>query len=240
MIKALRLTLTLLVLFFVSVSTALAGDYSTLNFIGFSKDGRYLAFEEYGTQDGSGFPYSSYFFIDTAKNAYAAPQVKARIESESASEASARSKAALLAAKNLKQFGIVQGNTGQHVVSHIINDLTLDETETIVRFAEEIGSAYQKGVYELTVKPLPVKNKACEPYELDTFMLHLTLANKDDETTKVLQKDTVLPESRGCVMSYRIQDVYLYKGTIAVFLNVFTPGFEGPDMRFITVTGSLK
>ena len=49
-----------------------AGDYAELNYIGVSKDGKHLAFEEYGTQDGSGYPYSNIYFIDVDKNVYAA------------------------------------------------------------------------------------------------------------------------------------------------------------------------
>jgi predicted secreted protein len=63
-----------------------AGDYANLNFVGFSKDGRYLAFEEYGVQDGSGFPYSSYYFVDVAKNSFAAPSINVRLDNEQATE----------------------------------------------------------------------------------------------------------------------------------------------------------
>ena len=43
---------------------ASAGDRAQFNPIGFSEDGRYFAFEEFGIQDGSGFPYSNTFIID--------------------------------------------------------------------------------------------------------------------------------------------------------------------------------
>jgi len=42
-----------------------AGDFADRALLGFSPDGRYFAFEEYGIQDGSGFPYSNIFLIDT-------------------------------------------------------------------------------------------------------------------------------------------------------------------------------
>jgi predicted secreted protein len=238
--RSLQFTLAVIIAIFAAAASATAGDYAHLNFIGFSKDGRYLAFEEYGVSDGSGFPYASIYFIDTAKNTYAAPPVTARIESETATEASVRSRVLVQADKKLKQFAIVKGNTGKHVVSHKINDLTLDETENIIRFAEEIDSNYRRGVHELALRSIPVSPKECEAYSIETVMLQLTLANKDDETSKVLQKDTSLPQSRGCVLSYRVQDVYLYKDFAAVFINVYTPGFEGQDMRFMAVTGAIR
>ena len=234
------------VLILAFATTACAGYFSKLSFIGFSNSGRYLAFEEYGTQDGSGFPFSTIYFIDTTKNVFAAPVTKVVVEDEMGLESTARARSAALAAKKLKQFGIVRGNTGNIVVSHQLTDLTFQgdvgaKAETSVKFAEEMWSMHQEGEYELVLNPIKVTTKDCEPYGYDIFMMELKLTDKmGDGKTKFLQKDTSLPASRGCVMSYRIQDVYLYKGTIAVFMSFNTPGFEGPDMRFMAATGKLK
>lgn len=219
-----------------------AGDYAALKVIGFSKDGRYLAFEEYGIQDGSGFPYSNIYFIDTEKNAYAAPSIAVRIDKETAAESAARNKSTLLAAKKLKQLGIVKGNNGKLVASHLMTDLTFDGKgdNSAIKFAEEIGSMYQRGDYELMLRSMSVKTKDCEAFEDDTKMIELKLTNNADDVSKFLQKDTTLPASRGCAIDYRMQDVYLYKDIIAVFVGVFTRGFEGPDMRFMAITGKLK
>lgn len=221
-----------------------AGDYATLNFIGFSEDGRYLAFEEYGTLDGSGFPYSNIYFINVAKNAYAAPRVAVMIEKETAVESTARKRASVLAAKKLRQLRIVKGNPGKLVVSHLLTDLTFNsETNSpsnFIRFAEEIGSMYRRGDHELSLTQAPIKTKDCGFEDDETKLLEIKLTNKDDDTHKSLQKDTSLPPSRGCPLDYRMQDVYLYKDLIAVFVGVFTRGFEGPDMRFMAVTGTLK
>jgi predicted secreted protein len=227
---------------FILAGTSFGGDYATLNFIGFSANGRYLAFEEYGIQDGSGFAYSNIYFIETAKNTMAAPMVRAVIENDYATEKMARSRSAALAAKKLKQFGIVRGNTGNHVVSHLINDLTFekDPLATEVTFAEVIGSMYKQGEFDLKLRPVKIVTKDCEPYEYETFMMDLTLTNKDDNSVRTLQKDTTLPKSRGCAHGYRLQDIYLYKEAMVVFINVFTQGFEGPDMRFMAVTGKFK
>ena len=47
-------------------SPAIAGDTAELNILGFSGDSSIFAFEEYGVQDGSGFPYSTIYVIDTS------------------------------------------------------------------------------------------------------------------------------------------------------------------------------
>jgi len=222
-----------------------AGDYANLNFIGFSKDGKFLAFEEYGTQDGSGFPYSNFYFVNVEKNSFAVPPVSVRIDTEMATEMAARNKAQLIAAKKLRELRIIKGNDGKHVVSHLINDLTLDDdsgakSASFVRFAAEIGSMYRKGFYELSLKPILTKTKDCAVFEQETFRFELSLKDKETETTKFLQKDAALSKSRGCALGYRIQDVYLYENNIAIFINVFKLGFEGPDMRFMVVSGKLK
>ncbi|MEJ8572682.1 DUF2259 domain-containing protein [Microbaculum marinum] len=46
-------------------AVALAGDLARLEVLGFGSEGKYVAFEEYGVQDGSGFPYSTIYIVDT-------------------------------------------------------------------------------------------------------------------------------------------------------------------------------
>lgn len=228
-----------LFLILVCSASLVAGDFAKLEVLGFSQDGRYLAFEEFGTLDGSGFPYSSIFFIDTSKNSFAASPVTVRIDRENASEAAARSRAGLLAAKSLRQFRIVRGNTGSLVVSRLLTDLSSENKEDSARFAEEVGSMYHKGDYELQLKENKVTVKPCDDYGDDTFMFELVLKSRENDWSRSLQKDTTLPASRGCALDYGIRSVYVYKEMVAVFLNVYTRGFEGPDLRHLVVTGKL-
>src|SRR5215470_8059679 len=67
-------------------SSAFAGDYADLTFIGFSADGRYLAFEESGTWDGAGGDYATTYFINVAKNTYALPSAVFEWEMDSMKE----------------------------------------------------------------------------------------------------------------------------------------------------------
>lgn len=231
------LLLTVITLFVLTPANLLAGDYSTLNFVGFSKDGKYLAFEEYGTQDGSGFPYSDFYFVDVKKNSYVGKPYSLMVESEWATEAATRKKARLAVAKRLRALEIVPGNTGKHTVSRLITDLA--ETDAL-KFAEEIGSFWHKGDYTLTLKKTEIKTKDCEVFEMPNYIFDLTLKDNEGDKIFTLQKDETLPKSRGCAMDYRVQEIFMYEGRIAVFISVFMPGFEGQDMRFMVVTGELK
>lgn len=247
MLKHLSLFNKFLIVFLFLVllpAESFAGDYANLNFIGFSKDGKFLAFEQYGVQDGSGFPYADIFFINTEKNIFAAAPVSVRIDRDDATETTVRNKANLAAAKKLRELKIVKGNPGSLVLSHLTTDLTFNEnlknnTET-VRFAELIFSSYQKGDYELSLKSVPAKMKDCDIFEQEIFKLELSLKDNESGATKILQKDADLPKSRGCALSYSIQNVYVYADYIAVFLNVLTPGFEGADMRYMVVSGKMR
>ena len=53
-----------------SALSALAADGAFLDIIGYSPDSRYFAFEQYGVQDGSGFPYADIFIVDLASNSW--------------------------------------------------------------------------------------------------------------------------------------------------------------------------
>lgn len=247
--KTFKNCLLLTALFIFLSANVFAGDYAHLNFIGFSKDGKYIAFEEYGTQDGSGFPYSNIYIIDVAKNSYAVAPVRTRIDNENATEAQARAKAKLNTAANLRRFAIVAGNTGDLVVSRLLTDLAMTEEPLKgefgkpqkINFTDYRESNYFADEYSLKLTPSEVKGGKCDAYaDSPIYKFTLVFKNEKSEIEKILQRDANLPDSRSCPIDYSIQNVYVYQGKIAVFLNVFTIGFEGPDMRYLAVTGNYK
>lgn len=98
--------------------------YSSLKFIGFSRDGRYLAFEDsYPGGDGGGGSLTAYF-VDTAKNSYAiAPIVLPDDDDNKPAKYRAASRVydQKLAA-GIRKFGIVRGNTGTLAAAHLLTD----------------------------------------------------------------------------------------------------------------------
>lgn len=240
-----KVTAFLVLVLSIFCTTIRAGDFATLNFIGFSKDGKYLAFEEYGVQDGSGFPYSHIYFVDVVKNSYAAPAVTVRIDTETATERLARSRAKLGAGAALRRLKIIERNPGTLVVARLLTDVNAygdaKHDEQTINFAEIVGSMYRRGDYDLVLRSSEIKGvKDCDYNDDPVQKFELVLKDKDADTTKVLQNDAGLPASRACPLSYRVQYVYLYQDHIAVFLNTYHMGFEGPDMRYMVVTGRYK
>ena len=107
-------------------SNLIAGDYADLRVIGFSADGKYLAFEEWGEENSFGEGGAMTYYIETAKNSYAqAPSVF-----DWTRESYPKSRKILLSryrrsvAANLKRFAIVPGNAGKLVAAHLLNDLS--------------------------------------------------------------------------------------------------------------------
>jgi len=232
------------IVFFILFSSSLtasfvfAGDAATLRVIGFSADGKYLAFEQHGIEDGSGFPYAHIFFVDVENNTFAAPSVAVREENEEALATTMRATVTQRAQSVLRRLNIVEGNIGAHLIHHPLTDTGVDPH--VVKFSLSpalAGSADQP--YEIILSETEVKED-CYGFG-NGRIFELALVNPQTGARKVLQKDERLPKARGCPLSYRLQDVFVYdERYVAVFLNVLKPGFEGHDMRFMVVTGVLE
>lgn len=108
-----------------------------------------------------------------------------------------------------------------------------------VAFTKRGNALYRDGNYELKIKPVPVTQKNCDEYERDMFSFDLTLKNERNEI-KILEKGGAVPRGRGCTDGYGIQEAFLYHGKLAVFIGIFTRGWEGENLRLMAVTGELN
>lgn len=108
-----------------------AGEYADLNFIGFSKDGKYLAFEESGRWDPSDALFSNTYFINVDDNSYALPPVRIDDFVEPWADrnpfAARDRKLRALTAANLRKLKIVTGDRGTLVVSHLLTDWSFEK-----------------------------------------------------------------------------------------------------------------
>ena len=124
---------TILILLILSANAA-AGDYADLKFIGFSEDGKYLAFEESGEWDvHRGGDYATTYFIDVEKNVYAAAPSVFDFSENDDSHTGKFSRAARLiryrksVVAQMKRFKIVAGNVGKLVVAHLSSDHSFEK-----------------------------------------------------------------------------------------------------------------
>lgn len=253
-----------------------AGEAAKLHLIGFSEDGNYLAFQQYGVTDGEGLAFADTYFVDVDRNEYKTKPIENRGEPDEVETKPAENKDKADETKpaenkdktdetkpdeatkekspedtvrqdNLKQarnqleaLKIIQGNLGEHVISHVLSDVGVEPLSAQFTLGIPLkGANYKYKTY--TIKVGERKGEA-ECFEVgEAKMLTVTLTNEDQKKTKTLQEDKEVPKTRGCPLRYRIQDVYVYRDEfIVIFLNLFKPGFEGESMRYLVVTGTLN
>ena len=225
---------------------AVAGDTSKLHLLGFSKNGSFFAFEQYGFQDGSGFPYSEIFVVDVIGDSWVKPspfRLRKDIDvgpGEAADSAltAARSENRLTAQPLLKDKAIA--GKGDIVGFSPRTELTSDPHKMIVAprdFFHEGDSPV-----ELTLSEYDLPDAACQSYDVATKGFRLTLVQGG--VTRILNEDKSVPKSRKCPFAYRIERFVTHfpedaPPVFAILIQMDSLGFEGPDRRYLAITGRL-
>jgi predicted secreted protein len=224
---------------------ARAGDAAERDIFGFSNDGRYFAFEQYGIQDGSGFPYSEIFLIDLDSDSWVeGTPVRIRLEDENQSLQAARNQARATARPLLDRAQIV--NNARIFASNVLYETVTDPRRMSFRtFYTSFGhlelvesdDAEISLVLEEIVLPAP-KDCPAGDTPLSGFLLK---AKHGTGAFEEIYRDSAIPAARRCPLKYSLSDavsLITADGRIqrlVVLVNIFSYGFEGPDRRFIAV-----
>ncbi|MGH6875684.1 MAG: DUF2259 domain-containing protein [Aestuariivirgaceae bacterium] len=225
---------------------ARAGDAAERDILGFSPDGRYFAFEQYGIQDGSGFPYSEIFLIDLSSDSWTeGTPVRIRLEDESQPLAAAR-RQALAAAKPFLDKAQIADNA-RIFASNVLYEAVADPRRMSFRtFYTSFGhldpaesdDAEFSLLLEEIVLPAP-KDCPAGDTPLAGFVLKVKHGTGSFEE---VYRDREIPASRRCPLKYSLSDAVSLIAAdgriqrLVVLVNVFAYGFEGPDRRFVAVT----
>lgn len=217
-----------------------AGDFAERAVLGFSPDGRYFAFEEYGIQDGSGFPYSNIFLIDTTTDEWASgTPIRVSTEGDSPPLSETRSESADRFHPFLVEHQI--GAPGSIVAANPLTETSANPH--FVSFTPRRYSSTQDRGYELALQEYelaaPNWPDLGQPYK----GFQLTMIDPA-RRQRILARDERVPGSRNCPLAYAISEIVVYHpsdrhSVFAVLISVLSVGFEGPDRRFIAVTGQL-
>lgn len=225
-------------LFALLTPPALAGDRALIDFIGFSPDAKYFAFEEFGIQDGSGFAYSNIFVVDLENDTWLeGTPIRMRSEDENKPLLQVRSEANSEAIKIIADKEIFVPAE----IAVLIGDGAVDADAQNLAFGLP---GYERGTVEeerlLSLKTFPLKSSEDCDLWFDTPPqgFELTLAAGESSTT--IHRDETLPKSRGCVLDYRLYAVVLPgldapQGRGVAIVSTYPGGFEGPDRRFLAV-----
>jgi predicted secreted protein len=233
-----RLVASSLAAFLSLALPAMAGDRALIDYVGFSEDFRYFAFEEFGIQDGSGFAYSTFYVVDLETDSWVVgTPIRLQAESELTSLAAIREGVAVQAADHIDEFKIsVPGE-----IAAMIGDGVPDTDAKGLEFgAPGYMPGDVSGRYTLSLSTF--NTTAISPCDewFGTTPLGYELTIADSGTERLIHRDQNLPRSRGCPMDYRIHSVVMpFEGATlsnaVAILSVYPGGFEGPDRRFLAV-----
>ncbi|MGI9464287.1 MAG: DUF2259 domain-containing protein [Aestuariivirgaceae bacterium] len=221
-----------------SVSIALAGDSAERRIIGFSPDGKWFAFEQFGIQDGSGYPYHDVFVIDLVNDKWAlGTPVRVRIDTEAATQHQVRNQARSKAAPTLAKLKII--DQGRILASNPVTETASDARQ--IRFLLHMNVSGPKYQYRLKLEEFPASaEQLCKDLGADGKAFALSLAYGENPASEVYRDKDTVPKSRGCATGYTVADVVVAGNVgrpkqFVVLVHVFAYGFEGPDSRFIAI-----
>ncbi|MCK9552366.1 DUF2259 domain-containing protein [Aquamicrobium sp.] len=222
-------------------TAAHAGDTAELNILGFSQNGGIFAFEEYGVQDGSGFPYANRYYIDTATDSYVkGSPVRVRIDDESATLQAARDKARDEGEAIVKQAELAT-NRGYTAGQNAVTELSADPSRMAVNPRPVFPAIDKPLEFRLETIPFGELEQCHDMGEAQGFRL-MRIDATDGGRNQLVHDDKSIPQSRGCPTGYSIGAIQTFasEGSVshyAVLIAVQKIGFEGPDHRWMAVTG---
>jgi predicted secreted protein len=228
-------------LFLTGAAPAFAADGAQSHAIGFSPDGKYFAFEQYGIQDGSGFAFSDIFVLDIAADSWVkGTPVRVLEETETNSVDVARSKAWHRQSRcidSVKAWGSVDT-----LVHMPFTELGLADRRT-ARFGRYYTSTADSGAYDalgLMGNQREGRGPA-RPRRLPGHRhRHACRHGRERQEFAVRQcghcsKDTSIPKSRSCPHAYDIEAVFAPSAydvpgdPHVALIGVYSRGFEGSN-----------
>lgn len=223
--------------FLLFVHSALAGDRALAEVIGYSQDGRYFAFEEFGIQDGSGFAYSNVYIIDLSEDRWVVgTPVRIQADEETDSLQTIRVRAREQVQVRLSDLEITQP---AQVAAYNGDGVPQNDGLSISFGLPGYTSPGEViGAYDVSLELYTAQSGApC----MDWFgekAIGFSLSIEDYGVSRQVHQDMSLPRSRGCPVTYGITGVYLpFEATdisrAVALISVYAYGFEGTDRRFV-------
>ena len=219
-------------------------DMADFRFYGFSRDGSHLAWEQYGIQDGSGFPWAS-FTIQSALtgeriasdtlvlNLYSQGWPEAWQEQGLDALGMLRDSLLSTMGADLDRLEIPEGAAGVALLERLETDLSEYSTAEFVR--EWLGPGYSRGPrYRLTLQCDSVATEMM--YMAPLVSLRILLEGAGRELVLADDGEAGAPVAYW----YHVRGVRMYADSVlAVVLSKGEPGFEGPNTRWRVVAGVL-
>lgn len=231
----------------VSAAPAGAAEFAEYRVLGYSPDGRYFAFEQFGIADGIGLPYADIIVIDLEADAWVegTPIRVRRTEKDGEAEdivaelAAVRAEAAAEAAEVIGTTGIGSA----HRLVAATTPMEAGEQERSLGFYPRPIRARIDPLHVLALETfaLDSPNDCFGMVETRGFRLTLTVG---EGAPVVIHEDERLPASRPCPEDYGLAAVIApfdgAPGRAVALLSQYQLGFEGADRRFLAVPFDLS
>jgi len=235
-----------------------AGTVSTLRDVGFSDNGRYFAFTTTEDNGMSDLTCRTTTFINTVRNEWIGRPYRVCQFSETAlGSVKARNimrkrstRARHEISRLTKKLKINFKNNGQRVMSRNAFRYWKNSGSVDKEFSKKGESvtfvAKGKNHYRLRLSKKTVTSAKCKGmmYNHPPAVMSLRMRNLGSNQSTPLQVDRGIPKTRGCPYHYRIQHLYTHKrgrgSVIVALLQYFSPSIEGPDERYIAVSGRMN
>lgn len=236
-----RLVASLAVLM-MSIVPAVGGDRAELNVLGYSRDLRYFAFEEFGTHDGSGGHYAHVYVVDLATDSWIRGTPFSTEQDGDPDEVApdlvaVRAKTMGLAEPTLERLGIEVPATTLVLLGDGVPDA--DGKSMTTAFPSCCGPNDTDGTQMLSLALTTFAAKSsvdCPVPEAFGYALNATFA---DGTSRELHRDgTRLPATRSCPQDYRLYAVFApfeQFGPRVALISSYPFDFEGTSRRFLAV-----
>lgn len=217
---------------------AAANDQALADFIGYSTDFRYFAFEEYGIQDGSGSAYSNIYIVDLRTDAWVGGSpFRVAGHEDDKTLAEARREALDLADAELHGLKI---ETPVQVAALLGDGFADPGTRMHFGFPYSGDIGATAGDYALALETLAMPPTPACTAAIDTAGTGFILSIASQGATREIHRDTAIPDSRGCPVGYRLYAVVFPYGdgeianAVAIVAS-YPVGWEGADRRFLAV-----
>ncbi len=234
-----KLQLSAIALVLLTAFGASAGDVAEMRPLGFSPDGKFFAFEQFGEQDGSGFAYAEIQVIDTETDQYVpGTPVSVLIRREEASIGEAR-RESLKQAKAILDERRIGDDPGYLVAMAPIGELAGKDDE--MRYQTVPSFYVSEGVYRVSLEQFEAKGEdLCVSMNVNVRGFALSVADDaKPEVRREVYRDKSIPKSRNCPSAYAVGGVvtpgYRSNGPHIIMVQVASLGFEGNNLRWLAV-----
>lgn len=220
-----------------------AGDVANLQILGFSGDGGIFAFEEYGELDGSGDAYSNRFYIDTTTDTFLkGTPIRVRLEDDVDAPAEAR-KQSRQRGEAILPSAVLNSNPGHLAGFNAVTEYSADPSRMLVNPSPVFPSILPP--LEFRIEQFPVIAPAgCENMGDIVSLRLVRLDATPGGVTSIVHEDKTVPATRNCPNSYQFGGIQTWitndgVPVYAVMIAIRSVGFEGPNFRWMAVTGRL-